>query len=386
MSKIVKMCAITTISKTMDWFMVDSMRNLSNNGYDITLVSNMDDAFMQRNEDYAKCVNILMNRGVSLKDLFLVPWKLYKLFRREKYDIIYYTTPNAALYASIAGFFAGVKCRYYNQWGIRFVSLSGIKRIVFKFIEKLTCMFSTTIRSASPLNMQLAIDEGLCKGNKISVIGIGGTIGVALSECDKVNVAESKTSLRAKYGIKEGAFVFGYVGRVNADKGINELITAFCQLKSKYENIYLALVGMIDDANPIDEENMTLAKNNDHIIFTGNIPSNEVYSHMAMFDTLVHPTYREGFGKVLQEAMGVRLPIITTNIPGPSEVVESGISGILVNAKDTKSLYEKMELLYNDENLRKSLAVEGRKRAETYFDRPIMLKNILDDINATLGL
>lgn len=386
MSKNVKMCAITTISKTMDWFMVDSMRNLSNNGYDITLVSNMDDAFVQRNEDYAKCVNIPMNRGVSPKDLFVVPWKLYKLFRREKYDIIYYTTPNAALYASIAGLFAGVKCRYYNQWGIRFVSLSGIKRMVFKLIEKLTCMFSTTIRSASPLNMQLAINEGLCNKNKISVIGIGGTIGVSLSECDEVNVEEAKSNLRTKYGIKEGAFVYGYVGRINADKGINELIIAFSRLQRKYADIYLTLVGMIDDANPIDEENMTLAKNNDHIIFTGNIPSNEVYSYMAMFDTLVHPTYREGFGKVLQEAMGVRLPIITTNIPGPSEVVESGVSGILVNPKDSKSLYEKMELLYSDEDLRKSLSVEGRKRAETYFDRPIMLKNILDDINATLGM
>ena len=89
---------------------------------------------------------------------------------------------------------------------------------------------------------------------------------------------------------------------------------------------------------------------------------------------------------MLQEAMGMELPIITTNVPGPSEVVESGVSGILVNAHDAKDLAEKMELIYVDKQLRESIAKAGRKRAETYFDRPIMLNNILVDMNKTLGI
>lgn len=187
-----KICAITTISKTMDWFVVDTMRNLANNGYDVTLVCNMEDGFSERNSDYAKCINIPMSRGVSPKDIFLIPWKLCKLFKKEQYDMIYYTTPNAALYSSIAGWLAGIKCRYYNQWGLRYVSFTGIKRSVFKFVEKLTCSLSTTIREASPLNRDLAVKEGLCKAEKISVIGIGGTTGVSLKECDSFNADEAK--------------------------------------------------------------------------------------------------------------------------------------------------------------------------------------------------
>jgi glycosyltransferase involved in cell wall biosynthesis len=103
---------------------------------------------------------------------------------------------------------------------------------------------------------------------------------------------------------------------------------------------------------------------------------------MAMFDVLVHPSYREGFGKVLQEAMGMKVPVITTNIPGPSEVIENNVSGILANVKDSSDLADKMLLLCNDSSLRSSFAEEGYKRAKTYFDRPIMLKNILLDVDA----
>ena len=295
----IRICALTTISKTMDWFVVDSMRNLAKNGYDVTLVCNMEEGFAERNNDYATCIDIPMSRGASLSDLAEMPWKLYRLFKKEKYDVIYYTTPNAALYASIAGKMAGIKCRYYNQWGLRYVSFGGVKRKVFKFLEKLTCRFSTTIREASPLNRQLAIEEGLCPANKISVIGIGGTTGVSLKECDAVDNGNSRTTLRAKYGIPSDAFLYGYVGRVNADKGINELITAFVNIQKRQEDAYLALVGMVDTTNPISDENMTIAKSNNHIVMTGNVPPSEVYAHMAMFDVLTHPTYREGFGKVL---------------------------------------------------------------------------------------
>lgn len=382
--KRIKICALTTISKTMDWFVVDSMRNLSKNGYDVTLICNMEDGFVDRNKDYATCIHLPMSRGVSVKDLIKMPWILYRIFKKEKFDIIYFTSPNVSLYASIAGWFAGVKCRLYSQCGLRYVSFKGGKKTIFKFIEKLTCTLATTIRAQSPLNRQFAIDEGLCPADKISVVGIGGTIGVSLKDCDSFNAVEEREKLRKKYRIPLDGFLFGYVGRINADKGINELISAFCLLLGKYSDIYLVLVGMVDNTNPIDKANMKIAQENDHIILTGDVLPEMVYHYMAMFDVLTHPTYREGFGKVLQEAMGVRLPIITTDVPGPSEVIENGISGMLVKDHDVNDLVEKMELIYKNRELGKALAKAGRKRAEAYFDRPIMLNNILKDLNKTL--
>jgi len=380
-----RICALTTISKTMDWFIVDSMRNLSKNGYEVTLVCNMSDDFIARNSDYAICINIPMSRGASITDLFKVPWILFKLFRKKQFDIIYYTSPNVSLYASIAGKLAGIPCRLYSQCGLRYVSFEGKRRSIFKFVEKLTCIFSTTVRAQSPKNMEFAIAEKLCKKDKISVVGIGGTTGVSIKDCDSFNHQDMRVLLRDKLGIPRDSFVYGYVGRINADKGINELISSFPQLQRKHSNIFLVLVGMIDDTNPISPENMTFAKKNSHIIMTGNVKPSEVYPHMAMFDVLVHPTYREGFGKVLQEAMGMRLPIITTNVPGPSEVVEDGVSGLLVEPKNVDDLANKMDTIYASPDLMKTLSSNGRKRAEKYFDRPIMLDNILLDLNKTLN-
>lgn len=382
----IKICALTTISKTMDWFIVDSMRNLSNNGYDVTLICNMDDGFAQRNEDYAQCINLPMSRGVSIKDLITVPIKLAKIFKKNKFDIVYYTSPNVSLYASFGGMLAGVKNRIYSQCGLRYVSFDGVKRKIFKFVEKLTCKMSTTVRSQSPLNMKFAIDEGLCKAEKISVVGIGGTTGVCLKECDCFDHEKTKKELREKYSVPQNAFLYGYVGRINADKGINELIEAFKSVLNDNKNVYLVLVGMLDDTNPISMENLKYANESENIVLTGNVPPDEVYKHMSMFDVLVHPTYREGFGKVLQEAMGVGIPIITTDIPGPSEVVENGISGLLVEVKNIDSLKNGMEKLLNDDKLRESMAKSGRQRAEKYFDRPIMLNNILLDLNKTIGV
>lgn len=381
MEKNIKICAITTIQKTMDWFIVDSMRNLSKNGYDVTLMCDMDEEFIAQNSDYAKCIPLSMSRGVSAKDLFTVTLKMRKIFKQEKFDIIYFTSPNASMYASVAGWLAGVKIRFYSQCGLRYVSFEGIKRLIFKTVEKLTCIFSTHIRAQSPKNMQFAIQEGLCSAKKISVVGIGGTTGVDLSECRSFDANEAKSTLRQRYGIPENAFLYGYVGRVNADKGINELIEAFKVVSKKYTDAYLALVGMLDDTNPISPENLEYAENNDRIVLTGNVPKDEVYRHMAMYDCLVHPTYREGFGKVIQEAMGMKLPIITTNVPGPSEVVENNVSGILCEVKNSEDLAEKMVLLYENDVLRNSLAQAGFDRATKYFDRPIMLNNILIDLN-----
>lgn len=384
MEKKYKICAITTIRGTMEWFIADSMKELSKNGYDVTMMCKMEPDFVRENSSYAKCVDIPIYRGVNFVNLIKCIYIMYVLFKKERFDVIYYTSPNASFCAAIAGFFAGVNKRIYNQWGIRYISITGPIRFIFKLVEKITCSFSTHIREASPLNMELAVQEGLCSRDKISVRGIGGTVGVDLKECDSFDRKKVKSNLRNKYSIPDEAFVYGYVGRINKDKGINELIEAFTELDKQHDNLYLVLVGMKDDTNPISEKSQKLVKENNHIILTGNVSPSDVYKHMAVFDVLTHPTYREGFGKVLQEAMGMSLPIITTNIIGPKEVVEADISGLLVTDHNVKELCFAMERLLLNSQLRDMLSKNARIRAERFFDRPIMLNYILEDTNCIM--
>ena len=374
-----KICFVTTVSITLKSFVVETAKYLHEKcGYDVTLICDNDEEFASSLPEYIHYIPVPMSRGIDFSG-FASVLKFYKVFRKEKFDLVQYSTPNAACYASIASFLARVPIRLYAQWGIRYIGLSGLSRKIFKTIERMVCMLSTHIRAQSPKNMKFAIDEKLCKPEKISVVGIGGTIGVDLKECTSFDSSEVNKELRKKYKIPEDAFLYGYVGRINTDKGVNELVEAFKKLVTQ-KDAYLVLVGKLDDYNPITQENIEYVQENNRIILTGNVPRTDVYRHMAMFDCLVHPTYREGFGKVIQEAMGMKLPVITTNIPGPSEVIENNISGILCEVKNADDLAEKMIFLYENDDVRNSYAQAGLERAIKYFDRPIMLHNILIDM------
>ena len=384
--KKIKICALTTVSQMMQSFVVDGMRKLAKNGYDVTLVCSMDDAFIANNSDFARCINIPMKRGAKLGEIFKNIRKLRKLFKQERFDVIYYASPNVSMYASVAGKQAKIKTRIYSQCGIRYVSLTGIKRKIFKWIEKLTCKNSTHVRSVSPLNMQFSIDEGLCEKEKISVIGIGGTNGVDLKSCDSMDCVQTRKEIRERFGIPQDAFVYGFVGRLNKDKGINELVNAYDEVQKLHAQSRLMLVGAKDKTNPISKESEVKIATNNAIIETGGIPSDEVYRYMSAFDVLVHPTYREGYGKVLQEAMGMHLPIITTDVIGPCEVVDGGKYGLLIPAKDSTALAKAMIDIAQDESLRQTLAKKGRERAEKYYDRPIMLNNLMKEMNKIMGI
>jgi len=377
-----KICALTTISKTMDWFVVDTMRAMAKEGFEVTLVCDMDEAFIERNSDFATCIPVKMARGVDPVGAIRGIRAFLKIFKENKFDVIQYSTPNAALYASVAGWLCKIPRRVYCQWGIRYVTFGGLKRFIFKTLEKITCRFSTHVKGQSPKNRQFAIDEGLCKADKISVIGIGGTVGVDLNEFDISRKAQWRAEIREKYGVREDEFVYGYVGRLNVDKGVNELITAFRSMKGAK----LFLVGMLDDKYGPAPENLRFAEECPDIIMTGDVPPKEVCRHLAAMDILVHPTYREGFGKVIQEGIAMALPVITTDIPGPSEVIEDGISGVLVPAKDAEALAKEMTALREDKERMKLYSAGGRARAEKYFERSMMIGNIIADYKKLLGI
>ena len=108
----------------MDWFLTASMRNLADKGYDITLICNMEEGFAERNADYAKCIHLPMSRGASITDLVRSTAAMKRIFKEEGFDAIYYASPNASMYAALAGKAAKIKTRIYSQCGIRYVSLT----------------------------------------------------------------------------------------------------------------------------------------------------------------------------------------------------------------------------------------------------------------------
>lgn len=370
-----KICFVTTVSLTMKAFVLESAKYLHNEGgYDVTLICNNDEEFAKSLPEYIKFIPVSMARGVDLS-VFSSILAFIKIFKEQKFDMVQFSTPNASLAASIAAKICKVPVRLYCQWGIRYVGFGGVARKIFKFLEKIVCKNATNVNAVSPMNMEFAVNEGLYKAGKAAVVGRGGTIGVDLTNYDFSKKSEWRKEIRTKNGLDENDFVFGFSGRVSADKGCKELFTAFKKLSEEKEKVKLFIAGPIDDKSGASDEVFNWAKNSDKVVFTGQIENKEMCYQYAAMDALVHPTYREGFGMVIQEAAALGCPVITTDIPGASEVLENGKSCLLVKPQDWESLYEKMSEMCKDSEKAKEMGENARLFTEKYYERSIMLKN-----------
>lgn len=370
-----KICIITTISGTLEDFVIPAMSLFVEHGYDVTLVSTMSKQFLDKYSGTFHCINIPMKRGVSLIECIKKPFVFKRLFKQGHYDIVQYATPNASLYASIGAKMAHVQKRVYCQWGIRYVGNSGFMRWLLKQMEHLTCSLSTHIRPASWKNLDFAVEERLYKREKAAAIGDGGTVGVDLKKYDLLKKSAYMEEIRVKYPSLQNKYVFCFVGRFSIDKGCNELLGAFKRLLDLYSDVALLLVGDFEMELP---ETLKWIYSSTNVVFTGkDVP--DVYRYMAASDVLVHPSYREGFSMVIQEAMAMSLPVVTTDIPGPSEVIEKNVTGILAKARDEQSLFECMKWMYDHKDEGIAMGLSGRKRCEEKFNRERMLRLTLQD-------
>lgn len=377
-----KICVITTISKTMDWFLVDAMRYLHEKGYEVTLISNMPEDFIERNSDFAACISLPMSRGLSVNGMIKSTGQMYRIFRREKFDLIQYSTPNAALIASLAGILAGVKVRLYCQWGLRYMSERGVKRMLLKALEKMTCRMSTCVEPDSFGNLKLGRKEKLFSKKKSHVVGHGSAAGVDLSRFDIEKKAQWRAQIRNQYGIAEDDFVYGFVGRIDRDKGFNELMEAFRSMTEKKKHAVLLFVGMKDKTDSVNQELYLWSEQAKEVIYTDIVFDPQRY--IAAMDCLVLPSYREGFGSVVIEAGVMGVPVIASDIPGPQESIRDGYTGYLVKAKSTEDLLHAMNHVYEKKEENEKLGRQAYEYVRKKYDSVRLYECIWKDREALL--
>lgn len=368
---------LSTVGDSIVAFMRPYFEKFDPEKYDITIISTFTPEQYQGLSRKYRCIDLQLERGFHLRKTIQVIWKLYKEFRSTDYQVIEYATANVSLGAAVAGWLARVPVRLYNHWGALFAGYTGNQRFIVKNIERFAALFSTDIRQVSQRNLDLCIQERLYPRSKVKVLGFGGTVGVDFSRFDLDKKADRKAEVYEEFSIPSNASLFGFVGRINQDKGINELIEAFQKISSQNSAAYLMLVGNIDKNKPIKEENMRWAQQSSQVIFTG--PVSDVPKYMSAFDVLVHPTYREGFGMVLQEAAALKVPIITTDIIGPGEFIQRDQTGLLVPAKDSDKLRDAMLKLLEDSTQRNTLAEKCHEYTRQNFERQVMVGRIIND-------
>ena len=307
-----------------------------------------------------------------------------KIFKENQFDIIQYSTPNAALYASIASKISGAKIRLYHNMGFRYAASVGIKRKILKLLEKITCLLSTEVQPVSFSNLEFGIKEKLFTENKARVIWNGSTGGVDLSKFDINKKVVWKNDICSKHNIDQNKFIFGFVGRITRDKGINELLEAYRNLISNNKDMVLVLVGAEEDISLLNKELYSWAKSREEILFVG--ASDEVYKYFSIFDVLILPSYREGFGNVVIEAQAMGVPVIVSDIPGPTDAMIKDETGLIVIKENSEDLLEKMKYMYTNKSVCNYMGDRAYKYIKNSFDSKELVKHILADKNRILNL
>ena len=367
-----KICYVVTVPSTIRAFFVPQLQYLADNGFEVHVICSEDGGLQQLLGEKIKYIPLNMPRGISIGGTIKAIKELTRIFKKEKYDLVQYSTPNAAFNASIASKVAKIGIRNYHLMGLRYEGDHGLKRRILKMMEKISCRLSTHIR-VSNSNMEIALKDKIFSREKATVVWNGSTGGIDLERFDISKKEQWRKEIRGKYKIAEETIVFGFVGRITRDKGINELFGAFQNLLSKTPNSTLLLVGDFEGVEDLEQDKLHWAEESKSVIFVSSVQDVEKY--YAALDVLVLPSYREGFGNVIIESEAMGIPVIASNIPGPIDAMCNEVTGLQIRLKDQNDLYRKMERLLND-NIRRTYGVAARKFVEESFDSKILCGKI----------
>lgn len=157
-----------------------------------------------------------------------------------------------------------------------------------------------------------------------------------------------------------------YVGRLAAEKGLLVLLDSLQQLRSMQVPVYLTLVGDGDDSDLLQQAVQRLGLT-DVVHFAGFANEAGVREHLRRADVFVLPSFAEGVPVSLMEAMACGVPVVSTYVGGINELVEPGVTGLLVPAADATALANALARLLCSPDLRAEFARHGRERVEKQY-------------------
>ena len=373
-----KLIRITTVPVSLKILLKGQHKFMSENGFDVLGVSSRGKELAEVAQNEKILVHAVeMTRAIS-------PWKdlksvleLYKLFKKEKPLIVHTHTPKAGTAGMIAAKLAGVPNRLHTVAGLPLLEASGSKRKLLNFVEKVTYACATNIYPNSHGLKKIIIQEQFCNPNKLKVLANGSSNGIDTSHFDSNLFSVNEvSSLKQKLGISENDFVFVFVGRLVGDKGINELVSAFSKLNSK--EVKLILVGPFEkELDPLQPETLAQIENNQSIICVGY--QSDVRPYFAVSNTLVFPSYREGFPNVVMQAGAMGLPSIVSNINGCNEIVIQDYNGMIIPVKDSKALENAMIKMLEDSPFYQFLKQNARKRILENYEQKVVWDALLEE-------
>jgi glycosyltransferase involved in cell wall biosynthesis len=368
-----KLIRITTAPISLNVLLPGQMKYMREQGMDVLMVSS-DGPELKAVLEREGCRHhiVPMTRKMSpFADLRCL-WLLYRLFRKEKPDMVHSHTPKAGLLAMLAAKFAGVKFRLHTVAGLRYVTTKGMSRRILIAMEKLTGMAATHVWPNSASMMEYIKAHKLVSPRKLEVIGWGSSNGVNLQRYNPAVLRDDKLrEIKSLVQYDPALFYFLSVGRLVHDKGLDELTGAFIKVYEQHPHTRLILVGAFEDeVDPVSEKTRELIKTHPGIIAAGWSDAVEYFMHIAQ--VLVHPSHREGFPNVLMQAGAMGCPIICSAIDGNTDIVKPGETGLLFEVMNETALFDQLQKAINDPAAMKAMAGQLLQNIQTHYDQRVV--------------
>ena len=312
-----------------------------------------------------KLIDVPLQRNISfLCDLkcFL---KLFFFMATDRPDITITLTPKGGFLGITTSYLMMIKTRIHYYTGQVWVTKRGVLKQLLKFIDKIIFKMCTETLTDSKQQKKFLEYEKIVNKDSLKVLANGSICGVDTSRF--YPNTNYRSEIRKYHNISSDSIILLFLGRLNKDKGILDLVDVFNDILNKSnKSIFLFLVGP-DEENIKTKIEKLKKKIFKKIIFIEFTTHPEKY--MAAADIFCLPSYREGFGVVALEASACALPVIASKIYGLTDAIEENKSGLFHDVKDKKQIEQLLIKLINDTDLRKKLGQQGRKRVLKDFEQ-----------------
>ena len=361
---------INTVPKDFLHHMAPYIKSLRSSGNRVVLVSSGNAECLK---DLVDVNNDYFNAGITRKPNLISDFssllKIYKVIISIKPDVIHTISPKAGLLGVLAGYCAFAPIRIHTFTGQVWVNKKGLVRVILKSFDQIICLLCTHLLADSVSQKKFLIEHGVVKDGKIGILGNGSVCGVDQERFSRNYGVRKK--VREEYSIGESDLVFLFMGRLNRDKGVYDLLQAFQKINRSVK-VWLLLVGVCEDEQLLK----LLLRLDERIIYQKYSPTPENYYWMS--DVLCLPSYREGFGNVIIEAAAASLPCMASRIYGITDAVEDGSSGLLHEAGNVEEIKRCFEFwMENTKNIA-DMGNYARQRAFENFSTRNLVQEFLE--------
>jgi glycosyltransferase involved in cell wall biosynthesis len=313
-------------------------------------------------------VRVVVCAKRSRFDLALVP-RLVRLLRRERPVIVHSFLRTANYWVRLAAVLARVPIRIASERNIE------VERgVIANTFDRLLALVSDRI----VVNAE-AIRDRLIQVERISAARID-VIPNGVPSSGAIGVADVTTS-RREVGCGQVSHLIGFVGRLVPQKNPRLFLEMAHVLLKAHRKCGFVIVGDGPMREDLQAE-VDAAGLHDAVRFLG--MRSDVPRILGLIDVLVLTSDWEGLPNVVLEAQAAGVPVVATSVGGVPELIDDGVNGFTVPARDATTLSERVMTLLDDPGLRTDFARSGRTRALQCFSVEDMIGKTVQLYDAVL--